>query len=87
MGRTEDALEVIGSYLERVKTESFLTGFIALQYAAIGDKNQAFEWLERAYENGDTWPETMLVEPLLDRLRDDPRFDDLVRRMNFPATD
>ena len=87
MGRTEDALEVIGSYLERIKTESFLSGFIALQYAAIGDKDQAFEWLERAYENGDYWPETMLVEPLFDPLRDDPRFDDLVRRMNFPATD
>lgn len=87
MGRTEDALEVIGSYLERVKTESFLTGFIAFQYAAIGDKDQAFEWLERAYENGDSWPESMLVEPLFDPLRDDPRFDDLVRRMNFPVTD
>jgi tetratricopeptide (TPR) repeat protein len=86
-GRTEDAHEVIASYLERVKTESWLTGFIAVQYVATGEKDQAFEWLERAIDNGDYWPEWLLVGPLFDPLRDDPRFDKLVRRMNFSSTD
>lgn len=87
MGRTEDALRVIDSYLERIEAEPWLTGFIAIQYAAIGDKDRAFVWLNRAYENGDYWPETLLVERLFDPLRDDPRFDDLVRQMNFPPID
>ncbi|MCP4259282.1 MAG: protein kinase [Planctomycetes bacterium] len=53
-------------------------------YAQLGDKEQAFAWLEKAYEKHDGGLLYLKVEPLLDPLHDDPRFDDLLRRMNFP---
>ena len=53
-------------------------------YAQLGDKEQAFAWLEKAYEEHDGWIVTLKVEPLLDPLRSDSRFGDLLRRMNLP---
>ena len=58
-------------------------GFATL-YAKLGEWNQAMVWLERAYHGRD-FPLTQLqVDPTFDALRSDPRFQDLLRRMNFP---
>jgi len=51
-------------------------------YAALGEKDQAFEWLEKAYQDHDLGL-FFLTDPVLDPLRDDPRFQDLRRRMNL----
>ena len=56
----------------------------ALFYGQLGDKDQAFAWLEKAYEKHDGPLYLLKVSPWWDPLRDDPRFDDLLRRMNFP---
>jgi serine/threonine-protein kinase len=53
-------------------------------YAHLGNKDQAFAWLEEAYEKRDALLYLLKVYPSWDPLRDDPRYDDLVRRMNFP---
>jgi TolB-like protein len=58
--------------------------FSAKIYAQLGDKEQAFAWLEKAYEQHDGRIYTLKVEPLLDPLRSDSRFQDLLRRLNFP---
>ncbi len=56
---------------------------IAMLYVRAGKNNRAFEWLERAVEARD--PNTpYLGLPIFDSLRDDPRFKDLLRRMNLP---
>jgi TolB-like protein/Tfp pilus assembly protein PilF len=52
-------------------------------YAQLSDKEQAFAWLEKAYEKHDKGIYKLKVEPLLDPLHNDPRFDDLLRRMNL----
>jgi TolB-like protein/Tfp pilus assembly protein PilF len=52
-------------------------------YAALGDRDRAFEWLERAYEKNPTTLSGMRVDPGYDPLRDDPRFDDLLKRMGL----
>ncbi len=57
---------------------------VAMYYAQLGERDQAIAWLERAYERHDGWLYLLKVHPLLDPLRDDPRYKDLVRRMNFP---
>ncbi len=58
--------------------------FIAQIYAQLGDKEQAFAWLEKACEKNDSGLYRLKVEPLLDPLRDDPRFGEMLRRMNIP---
>jgi eukaryotic-like serine/threonine-protein kinase len=55
----------------------------AYAYALLGDKDHALEWLEKAYEERDPWL-YVKAEPQLDNLRSDPRFQDLLRRMNLP---
>jgi len=42
------------------------------------------EWLEIAYQERNPWMVYLQVESRLDPLRSDPRFQDLLRRMNFP---
>ncbi len=58
--------------------------YIAMYYAQLGEKDQAFAWLEKAYERHDAPMFRLKVEPGWDPLRDDPRFQNLLRRMNFP---
>jgi hypothetical protein len=54
--------------------------------AGLGDKDQAFYWLEKAFEERDSaWFPMIKVSPLSDPLRSDPRFQALLRRMNFPS--
>ncbi|HEV3062408.1 MAG TPA: tetratricopeptide repeat protein [Vicinamibacterales bacterium] len=59
-------------------------GWVAEVYVSLGDKDEAFRWLERAYRERDAWLALLKVWPRFDALRSDPRFEDLVRRMNFP---
>ncbi len=53
-------------------------------YAAVGQKDQAFAWLERAYTSHDGGMIDLKVEPWLDPLRSDPRYQDLLRRVGLP---
>ena len=49
--------------------------------AQIGNKDKAFEYLEKSYQRRELWMSYLHVDPLLDSLRDDPRFEELVRRV------
>jgi len=55
----------------------------ALVYVGLGNKDRAFQWLNRAIDDRQGWVTFIKAEPLLDNLRSDPRFDDLLRRMNL----
>ena len=57
---------------------------IAGVYAHAGEKDRALEWLEKAYQAREPGFVFVRVNPGWDSLRDDPRFQDLLRRMNFP---
>ncbi len=63
----------------KAKQRYILPSFIAALYARLGDKDQAFEWLERAYEAHDEFLRFLRVDPAFDSLRSDPRYADLVR--------
>jgi tetratricopeptide (TPR) repeat protein len=54
---------------------------IALVYVGLGEKERAFEWLNRAYEQRDL--AALKLHPLLATLRSDPRFQDLIRRVGL----
>jgi len=58
--------------------------YFGMLFAGLGDKDTALEWLEKAFQeraDGLTW---LNVEPMLDDLRPDPKFQDLVRRIGLP---
>jgi hypothetical protein len=57
---------------------------IAILYADLGDKNEAFRWLNTAYQERDTYLYGLRTEFLLDPLRSDPRFAELVRKVGLP---
>ena len=57
---------------------------IAELYADLGDKEQAFAWLDIAYQEHDTNLTFLKVDVALDPLRSDPRFTALVRKMGLP---
>ncbi len=77
-------LRHVEALLSLSKTEYVSPADIARQYVFLGDSNHAFEWLERGYQVRDTGMEGLKVGPSWDPLRGDPRFKDLLRRMNFP---
>jgi len=56
---------------------------IAVIYLGLGDKEQAFAWLNRAYQERDNWLNYLKVEPRLDPLRSDTRFANLLRRVRL----
>ncbi len=74
--------------LERLKdqaTREDVPAFLlAYNYTLLGEKDQAFEWLEKGYEQTGWLMGFLKVEPVFDPLRSDPRFQDLIRRMKFP---
>jgi TolB-like protein/Flp pilus assembly protein TadD len=57
---------------------------IACVYAGLNDKDQAFAWIERAYQERSLFMALLKSEAVLDNLRPDPRFKDLLKRMNLP---
>ncbi len=57
---------------------------VAVVYAGLDEEDRAFVWLEKACEVRDRGLLYVKVDPPLDPLRSDPRFQDLLRRMNFP---
>jgi hypothetical protein len=53
-------------------------------YLGAGDKEQALTWLERAYAEKDPWLFWLKVYPTYDPLRSEPRFQAVLRKLNFP---
>ena len=72
------------SLQEKSKREYVPPMGLAVAYARLGNAEQTLAWLEEAYRQRDPWLSSLKVEPLFDFLRSNPRFQDLLRRMNFP---
>jgi TolB-like protein/predicted Ser/Thr protein kinase len=71
--------------IERSKTTFVTPWQIATLYTRAGKNDEALEWLEKAFEAHDANMPSIKVDPIFDDLRDDPRFRDLLRQMNFPV--
>jgi adenylate cyclase len=87
MGRKEDARRVLNQILEKERTTYVRATSIASVYAELGEKDEAFHWLERAYTEHDANLVGILQDSSFRSVRSDPRFVDLVRRLHLdPAT-
>jgi eukaryotic-like serine/threonine-protein kinase len=81
-GQREEAQAILS---ELQKTKQYVSpAELAVLYAGLSEKDQAFLSLERAYEAHDVQLQYLNSDPHFDSLRSDPRFADLIRRMRFP---
>ena len=86
-GRTDDARKILDELRDLASRGDYVSPLhVALVYAGLGDKNEAFTYLEKAYQNRDEYLVYLNVYPELESLRSDSRFQDLTRRMRFPAS-
>jgi Tol biopolymer transport system component len=85
-GRKSEALTLLDE-LNELSTQHYVSSYrIAAVYAALGDKDRAFKWLDHAYEARDGWLIWLAVDPVVDSLRSDERFTELLRRIGLPTT-
>jgi serine/threonine-protein kinase len=81
LGKSREARQMIAQ-LERVSKRQYVSSyFIAIIYLGLGDLDQTFEWLEKAYQERSGFMAFINVEPMLDALRGDPRFNSLVEKI------
>jgi TolB-like protein/Tfp pilus assembly protein PilF len=84
-GRHQEALDIIAQ-LETLSANRYIDGcMVAAVYAGLRDENHAFEWLGKAYRKRSSSMAFLRVNPFFDSIRSDPRFQDLLQRMNFPT--
>jgi len=84
MGRTAEARSILSEFLKRSERQYVSPDEIALIYASLGEMDQAFAWLDRAYEARSAFLITgILGSPNYDPLRSDPRFDALLRKVGL----
>jgi tetratricopeptide (TPR) repeat protein len=83
-GRRDEALKVLRQLQARSKQEFVSANLFAYIYAGMGDRDQAFTWLEKAYEERSDLVAAFRIGRQLDPLRSDPRYQDFLRRMNLP---
>jgi TolB-like protein/Tfp pilus assembly protein PilF len=82
-GNTAKAETIVGRLIEARKQRYVSPYTIATVLTAIGDRDRAFEWMEKALEERDPMMTFLMVHPRLDPLRGDVRFDALVRRVGL----
>ena len=83
-GRIDGAHKILDELKETAKQRYVTPYILARIYSALNEKDKAFHLLETAYQEHAAWTAFMKSDPRLDSLRPDPRFGDLLRRMNFP---
>ena len=70
--------------LRELSKDNWVTPYnFAVIYSALGDKDQAMASLEKAFEERSWYITELAVDPKVDNMRSDPRFQDLLRRMNL----
>jgi DNA-binding winged helix-turn-helix (wHTH) protein/TolB-like protein/tetratricopeptide (TPR) repeat protein len=82
-GRRDEAEEILRGLKERSKRHFVSSNSIALVYTGLGEKDLAFEWLEKAYQERSELMTWLKVDPRLDSLRSESRFTDLMRRVGL----
>jgi TolB-like protein/Tfp pilus assembly protein PilF len=84
-GNSAAARETLTKLQEHIRKDGVGRYEIALVYAGLGEKDEAFRWLEQAYQTRDKGLTYLKIDPCMDPLRSDPRFQDLERRVGLPT--
>jgi len=83
-GRKPEAREILNTLKERARTSYVPAYFFVLVFVGTGQYDEAFEWLERSYQERSTILAYVRLDPRLAPLRPDPRFGKFVERLGLP---
>jgi tetratricopeptide (TPR) repeat protein len=83
-GRKDEARKILNSLLEEAHQSRGNPYLVAVIYAGLGEKDQAFKWLEKAFSDYSLLPGPLRFDPRLDVLRNDPRYKELLKRCGLP---
>ena len=83
-GMRAEAIKILQVLKERSGRESVPPVFLARIYAALGEKEQAFTWLEKAYQFRAAMVPLIRCSDEFEPLHSDPRYQNLLRRMRLP---
>jgi TolB-like protein/Tfp pilus assembly protein PilF len=82
----KDKAEEVLQELKNLSKRRYVSALeIAIVFAGLRDKQAAFGWLQKAYDERGRLPLFLKMDPALDSLRSDPRFQDLLLRLDFPS--
>jgi tetratricopeptide (TPR) repeat protein len=82
-GRTADAIKVLGQ-LQELSRRRYVSAYnIAVLYTGLGQKDEAFRWLQKVEEDRSEWFGGVNVDPRLDSLHSDPRFASILRSVGL----
>jgi tetratricopeptide (TPR) repeat protein len=84
-GRRAEAERFLAEMTEMSKQNYVPPYPVATVYAALGDKDRAFEWLEKVYQDHSYYVVWLNIDPVFDQMRADPRFQDLLVRIGLAA--
>ena len=84
-GKRAEALDVLDQLQEKAKREHVSAYFVALIYAGLGDKDQAFFWFDKACKDREWFMPRLKDDIRLDGIRSDPRFAELLRCVGLPG--
>ena len=82
-GNRKEALNILSALKEMAKQHYVSSEYIALVYAGLGDKDAAFEWIQKAIDERAGWVARLKIEPLIDNLRSDPRYKEMLRQIGL----
>jgi len=86
LGNRAEAMNIL-ALLKKTMSERYVAPFdIAVVYTALGERNQALDWLEKAYQDQSEMMLFLEMYPPVADLRGEPRFQDIVRRVGVPQS-
>ena len=83
-GNRSGAIAVLNELQDKYRKKEALGRYVAGVYAGLGDKDEAFEWLEKGFKTKEDLG-SIRWSIAYDPLRDDPRYTDLLKRMGLPV--
>ena len=83
-GRKAEATKVLDELLKLNESRYVTPAAMVNVYIGLGDNDKAFEWLEKAYQERSNFVAYLKVFPILDPLRSDPRYNNLLGRVGLP---
>jgi hypothetical protein len=84
-GRTKEAVQMLDDLTELAKQKYVAPYFFAGIHIGLGENDRAIAYLEKSYEEHSHWPIYLHIDPSMDSLRGDLRFQDLLRRVGLPT--